>query len=201
MAALPLGLKLHVHDLIQVLEKAANGAAVALSSAVVQINGKKREGGNLALRFLLRGPRPQTSAESAADAFASEESETVLDQAPAWEKELKLQMAAWNADPDWVDEPLHVEVTVPRPCVCELNCQFRIGLPPDAVFSILLDPENCRIFKNIKEVSYRRVLEDAGQRQVVELQQAAIWRFLFLSGTFAVHLMVTQDRPTRHVRT
>lgn len=51
-----------------------------------------------------------------------------------------------------------------------------------------------------QEVVSRRVLVDEGLRQVVELEQAALWRFLFWSGTIAVHVLVDQNREDRTVR-
>ncbi|XP_060196317.1 uncharacterized protein LOC132625729 isoform X2 [Lycium barbarum] len=47
---------------------------------------------------------------------------------------------------------------------------------------------------NVKEVLSRKVLVDEGSRQVVELEQAAIWRFLWWSGTISVHVLVDQNR-------
>ncbi|OAE21118.1 hypothetical protein AXG93_3661s1430 [Marchantia polymorpha subsp. ruderalis] len=87
-----------------------------------------------------------------------------------------------------------VWVTVPEGSLCQLNSIFKVGLPPEAVFDILSDPGNKRVFKNIKEVKYRKLLEDHGHRQIVEIEQAAIWRFLWLSGTLNVCVRVDQDR-------
>jgi hypothetical protein len=47
----------------------------------------------------------------------------------------------------------------------------------------------------------RRVIEDDGERQLVEVDQAAIWRFLCFSGTFSVCVLVDQDRRTHTVST
>ncbi|XP_058005717.1 uncharacterized protein LOC110641631 isoform X2 [Hevea brasiliensis] len=46
----------------------------------------------------------------------------------------------------------------------------------------------------IKEVISRKVLLDEGPRQLVELEQAAIWKFLWWSGTISVHVLVDQNR-------
>ncbi|CAN4087531.1 unnamed protein product [Withania somnifera] len=46
----------------------------------------------------------------------------------------------------------------------------------------------------VKEVLSRKVLVDEGSRQVVELEQAAMWRFLWWSGTISVHVLVDQNR-------
>lgn len=52
-----------------------------------------------------------------------------------------------------------------------------------------------------QEVISRKVLVDEGHRQVVELEQAAIWRFLWWSGTISVHVLVDQNREDHSVRT
>jgi len=46
-------------------------------------------------------------------------------------------------------------------------------IPPDAVYNIIIDPENKRVLKNIKEVISRKVLLEKGSRQVVEVELAA----------------------------
>jgi hypothetical protein len=51
-----------------------------------------------------------------------------------------------------------------------------------------------------QEVISRRVLVDEGLRQVVELEQAALWRFLWWSGTISVHVIVDQNREDHSVR-
>jgi hypothetical protein len=46
----------------------------------------------------------------------------------------------------------------------------------------------------------RKVLIDEGSRQVVEVEQAAMWRFLWWSGTISVHVIVDQDRKNHTVQ-
>ncbi|KAM3327684.1 hypothetical protein P3S68_033733 [Capsicum galapagoense] len=108
------------------------------------------------------------------------------------DKEKQLQ--SWKENPSWNDPPPYVKVSVPKGSLCNLNVKVDIGLPPDTVYDIVTDPENKRVFKNIKEVLSRKVLVDEGSRQVVELDQAAIWRFLWWSGTISVHVLVDQNR-------
>ena len=43
------------------------------------------------------------------------------------------------------------------------------------------------------------MLEDDGERQLVEVDQAAIWRFLCFSGTVSVCVLVDQDRRSHLV--
>lgn len=112
----------------------------------------------------------------------------------AAEHKLEKEMAAWRRNSQWKDDSPAIEVKVPKEAFCELRSQFKIGLPPHAVWNILIDPGNKRVFKNIKEVTSRKVLEDDGHRQLVEVDQAAIWRFLWFSGTLSVCVLVDQDR-------
>ncbi|KAK8959862.1 hypothetical protein KSP40_PGU016484 [Platanthera guangdongensis] len=121
------------------------------------------------------------------------------DSAKPWEVELERQLQAWRENSYWVDQPPEIEVTVPKGSLCNLNAKLKIGLPPDAVFNIITDPDNRRVFKNIKEVISRRVVVDDGTRQVVEVEQAAIWKFLWWSGTISVHVVVAQCRRDHEV--
>ncbi|XP_050208149.1 uncharacterized protein LOC126657492 isoform X2 [Mercurialis annua] len=108
--------------------------------------------------------------------------------------DLDKQLRTWKENPSWVDQPPEIKVSVPKGSLCNLKVNFNVGLPPDAVYNIVTDPDNRRVFKNIKEVISREVLLDEGHRQVVELEQAAIWKFLWWSGTISVHVLVDQDR-------
>jgi hypothetical protein len=45
-----------------------------------------------------------------------------------------------------------------------------------------------------QEVVFRKVLEDDGNRQLVEVEQLGRWRFLMLSGTFSTRVIVEQNR-------
>ncbi|CAI9278299.1 unnamed protein product [Lactuca saligna] len=108
---------------------------------------------------------------------------------------LEKQLQAWRNNPVWNDhQPPAIEVSVPKDSLCQLNVEVNVGLPPDAIYNIVIDPDNKRVFKNIQEVLSRKVLIDEGSRQVVELEQAALWRFLFWSGTISVHVLVDQNR-------
>ncbi|GAA0155399.1 hypothetical protein LIER_13138 [Lithospermum erythrorhizon] len=107
---------------------------------------------------------------------------------------LQQQLHNWKENPAWVDQPSNIKVTVPKGSLCNLNVEVNVGLPPDTVFDIVTDPDNKRVFKNIKEVISRKVLVNEGLRQVVEVEQAAIWKFLWWSGTFNVRVIVDQNR-------
>ncbi|KAJ7570126.1 hypothetical protein O6H91_01G107400 [Diphasiastrum complanatum] len=110
------------------------------------------------------------------------------------------QLDPWKKNSTWVDEPPSIQITVPKGSLCKLDCTFKIGIPPDAVFNIITDPDNKRVFKNIERLTYHRVLRDEGNRQLVEVEQEAIWKFLWLTGTFTVHVLVDQDRNTHTMK-
>ncbi|XP_047968101.1 uncharacterized protein LOC125212097 isoform X1 [Salvia hispanica] len=113
---------------------------------------------------------------------------------------LERQMEAWKHNPEWVERPPCIKVTIPKGSLSCLSVSVDVGLPPDAVYNIVTDPDNKRVFKNIKEVISRKVLVDEGLRQVVELEQAAIWRFLWWSGTISVHVLVDQNREDHSMK-
>ncbi|GAB2297409.1 hypothetical protein Dimus_031514 [Dionaea muscipula] len=116
------------------------------------------------------------------------------------EVNLEKQLQLWRKNPLWGDKSPEINVSVPKGTLCNLYVKFDVGLPPDAVYNIVTDPDNKKVFKNIKEVISRKVLVDEGLRQVVELDQAAIWRFLWWSGTISVHVLVDQNREDYSMR-
>ncbi|KAK7361852.1 hypothetical protein VNO77_03937 [Canavalia gladiata] len=118
----------------------------------------------------------------------------------ASEDELNEQLQAWRENPSWVDKPPLIKVTVPKGSLCNLDAEVDVGLPPDAVYNIVTDPDNRRVFKNIKEVISRKVLVDEGHRQVVDLEQAAIWKFLWWSGTISINVLVDQNRKDHSMK-
>ncbi|XP_070671096.1 uncharacterized protein [Malus domestica] len=121
-------------------------------------------------------------------------------KAASLELDLEKQLQAWRENPSWVDQPPDMKVSVPKGSLCNLGVSVDVGLPPDAVYNIVTDPDNKRVFKNIKAMISRNVLVDEGHRQVVELEQAAIWKFLWWSGTFAVHVLVDQNRKDHSMK-
>ncbi|XWS22607.1 hypothetical protein CRYUN_Cryun29cG0050700 [Craigia yunnanensis] len=114
--------------------------------------------------------------------------------------DLEKQLQAWRENPSWVNQPPEIKASVPKGSLCNLKAKVDVGLPPDAVYNIVTDSDNRRVFKNIKEVISRKVLVDEGQRQVVEVEQAALWRFLWWSGTISVHVLVDQNREDHSMK-
>lgn len=43
-----------------------------------------------------------------------------------------------------------LQVSIPKGSLCNLKAKFKAGLPPDAIYNIVTDPDNKRVFKNIK---------------------------------------------------
>lgn len=95
-----------------------------------------------------------------------------------------LDDEAW-VPTELMQEPLVLEVTQGKGSFCEIDVDFAVPLDPDGVYDILTDPNNHRVFKHIKEVTYRKVLENDGNRLLVELEQLGRWQFLVFSGSFS----------------
>ncbi|KAG0611324.1 hypothetical protein M758_7G132300 [Ceratodon purpureus] len=107
-----------------------------------------------------------------------------------------LEDEAW-VPADFVHEPPVLKVTQPKGSFCQIDARFSVALDPEGVYNIITDPNNRRVFKNIKEVVFRKVLEDDGNRQLVEVEQLGRWRFLMLSGTFSSRVIVEQNREEK----
>lgn len=95
-----------------------------------------------------------------------------------------LDDEAW-VPTELMQEPSVLEVTQTKGSFCEIDVHFSVPLDPDGVYDILTDPNNHRVFKNIKEVTYRKVLENDGNQLSVELEQLGRWQFLVFSGSFS----------------
>ncbi|KAF8102230.1 hypothetical protein N665_0199s0006 [Sinapis alba] len=114
--------------------------------------------------------------------------------------DLEKQLDSWRGNTSWTDQAPVIKVSIPKGSLCNLKAEVDVGLPPDAVYNIVIDPDNRRVFKNIKEVLSRKLVVDEGLRQVVEVEQAALWRFLWWSGTISVHVLVDQNRADHSMR-
>lgn len=56
---------------------------------------------------------------------------------------LEKQIQAWRNNPVWNDhQPPAIEVSVPKDSLCQLNVEVNVGLPPDAIYNIVIDPDN-----------------------------------------------------------
>lgn len=61
-----------------------------------------------------------------------------------------LEDEAWVATDDFVHEPPVMKVTQPNGSFCQIDARFSVALPPDGVYNVITDPNNRRVFKNIK---------------------------------------------------
>ncbi|KAL6983701.1 hypothetical protein U1Q18_017079 [Sarracenia purpurea var. burkii] len=174
---------------IDIQQKEGNGPSVWIGPAMPSFLAKLHENLQKCLKSHIKRPLKNGGVKSATSVIAKDKSlSTDL------EINLEKQLHTWKENPNWVDQYPEIKVTVPKGSLCNLDVEVNVGLPPDAVYNIVTDPDNKRVFKNIQEVVSRRVLVDEGLRQVVELEQAALWRFLWWSGTISVHVLVDQNR-------
>ncbi|XP_047062959.1 uncharacterized protein LOC124670512 isoform X2 [Lolium rigidum] len=115
-----------VHSLMQIPDKIQNSLKLHLG------------------RFLKTGGGGDVKAQM------SSENVRGLCSAASADVRLEKQLQAWRNDPSWTDHPPEIKVTVPQGSLCNLNLRFEAGLPPDVVYNIIIDPENKRVFRNIK---------------------------------------------------
>lgn len=77
----------------------------------------------------------------------------------------------------------------------------RIPLPPEEVYSILISPDNHKVFRSIKAFRNRRVIAvDKTGVEVIEVEQVGQWRFGPFRGQFSVRLQVEQDHHRRSIK-
>jgi hypothetical protein len=60
-----------------------------------------------------------------------------------------LEDDAW-VPADFAHEPPVLQVTQPKGSFCQIDARFSVALNPDGVYNIITDPNNRRVFKNIK---------------------------------------------------
>ncbi|GJP49081.1 hypothetical protein CLOM_g8342 [Closterium sp. NIES-68] len=107
------------------------------------------------------------------------------------------QLEAWFLDPVWSDEAPDMTVTVGTNALCQLDGTATVAFPPDAVFSLVCDPYNHRVFKNVKAVRNHRVVRDCNGVKEVEMDMAFSFQLPFFTGTFDAHMRMVQDRSNR----
>ncbi|GJP52526.1 hypothetical protein CLOM_g11629 [Closterium sp. NIES-68] len=115
-----------------------------------------------------------------------------------WEEAMRAQLASWFEDPDFVDELPSMTVAVGDNGVgLKLDGDATVALPPDALFSMLCDAHNRRVFKNIKAARNERVVSDCNGVKVTEVDVTFVFKLPPFTGTFDSHLRFTYDRPNR----
>lgn len=60
-----------------------------------------------------------------------------------------LEDEAW-VPADFVHEPPVMKVIQPKGSFCQIDARFSVALDPEGVYNIITDPNNRRVFKNIK---------------------------------------------------
>ncbi|CAA7036050.1 unnamed protein product [Microthlaspi erraticum] len=87
----------------------------------------------------------------------------------------------------WYDAPPKVKVTT-KNGICHVNIELTIGLPPDGVFDLVADKQDLELFqidkfgRQLMDNKSRKVLKRDGPREIVEVDKALAWDFLFWSG-------------------
>ncbi|CAD7702086.1 unnamed protein product [Ostreobium quekettii] len=114
-----------------------------------------------------------------------------IEQASEASGPVDLTVGEWH-DPE--DDASRVVASEKDGFLCHISLRRRWAIEPSAVFRILTNPDNSKIFRDIYSVPYRKVLEDDGQgRQVVEVEQASGFKFLIIPILFRTRLIVEQD--------
>ncbi|KAE8692327.1 Pantothenate kinase 2 [Hibiscus syriacus] len=65
-------------------------------------------------------------------------------------KDQGKHLQAWRENPSWVSPPPEIEVSVVKGSLCHLKATVDVEFTPDAVYNIVTDPDNRRVFKNVK---------------------------------------------------
>lgn len=113
----------------------------------------------------------------------------------ASKEEMRLTTENWNS------RDCKISVYQREGYMVNVQVRAKMDLAPDEVYDLLINPDNYRFFRNIKAVTYRKVLSDNGRgKQRVEVEHAAGWRFLIFRGLFFTRLFVDQDKRTRIVK-
>ncbi|KAG7655317.1 hypothetical protein ISN44_As01g024000 [Arabidopsis suecica] len=110
--------------------------------------------------------------------------------------EMKEQLKLWRhaeKKEQWEDVPAKVKVET-EDGLCHVDMVFTLGLPPQAAYDVLTNPDNqsySRIINQRHELLdnvSRKVLTDNGSSQTVEAEKAVAWKFLSWSGTIPISL-------------
>ncbi|KAK9804997.1 hypothetical protein WJX73_009957 [Symbiochloris irregularis] len=92
-------------------------------------------------------------------------------------------------------EGTEVKVTQRDGFLCKVWLKTHVKFPASRVFDVLAQPDNSHIFRSIKAITYRKVLEDDHKgKQRCEIEHEAEWKFLMFGGRFRTRLYVSQDR-------
>ncbi|EOA37481.1 hypothetical protein CARUB_v10011627mg [Capsella rubella] len=116
--------------------------------------------------------------------------------------EMKEQLKLWRhaeKKEQWEDFPPKVKVET-EDGICHVDIVFVLGLPPQAAYDVLTNPDNqpySRIINRrhelLENVS-RKVVSDDGSRKTVEAEKAVAWKFRSWSGTIPITLDFVENR-------
>ncbi|CAA7036019.1 unnamed protein product [Microthlaspi erraticum] len=96
----------------------------------------------------------------------------------------------------WDDAPAKVE-TVDG--ICFMDMEFTLGLPPQAAYDVLANPDNKPFSRviNGRELLHnksRKVVTDDGKNYIVEKEKDVAWNFLFFSVAIPITLVYAEKR-------
>ncbi|KAL9307140.1 hypothetical protein AtEden1_Chr1g0026271 [Arabidopsis thaliana] len=138
-----------------------------------------------------------TNSESEKD---SNNQELVYDK-----EEMKKQYELWSASEKkhpWYDAPPKVKVTTKKG-LCHMNIELTLGWNPNGVFELFTNPNDGPLFFDMNkhgrqlldfEYKSRKVLKKDGRRQIVKVEQALAWDFLWWSGPIPIELIVDENQ-------
>lgn len=101
---------------------------------------------------------------------------------------------------DWEQKDQRIIVSTPAGFLFQLQLNAKIDATPDEVFDVLVDPEPHRIFRGIKGVTYRRIVQDNGKGgRKLEVGHKSFVKFLWFAVPFETHLVVWEDAATKTI--
>ncbi|XP_020870034.1 uncharacterized protein LOC9326649 isoform X4 [Arabidopsis lyrata subsp. lyrata] len=125
---------------------------------------------------------------------------------------MKHQLKLWRdaeQKEQWNDDPPKVKVERRNDLewgMSTIEMQFTLGLPPQAAYDVLTNPDNqpySRIIKGrqlLENISRKVVSPDTGKGQLVDTEKAVAWNFLWLSGTIPIIANFIENRQFLTVR-
>ncbi|CAA7036049.1 unnamed protein product [Microthlaspi erraticum] len=100
----------------------------------------------------------------------------------------------------WYDAPAKVKVTTEKG-VYHMSIELTVGLPPEGVYDLFANPKNIPLVRiddktgrQLLENKSRKVLKKDGPREIVKLDKALAWNFLFLSGSLPITIIADENQ-------
>ncbi|XP_010477660.1 PREDICTED: uncharacterized protein LOC104756729 [Camelina sativa] len=147
---------------------------------------------------------PKAEAKTSANVNTNSVSEKDSNNQLYYDKEdMKKQYELWSVGEKkhpWYDAPPKVKVTTKKG-LCHMNIEMTLGWIPDGVFELFTNPNDGPLFfdmnkhgRQLLEYKSRKVLKKDGPRQIVKVQQALAWDFLWWSGSIPIELIVDENQ-------